>query len=172
MKISCSCGFAGVAEDPLLEHVDAVVDRGEAGEEAVDEPVDDRVQQPRRIVDRRVALDVALAQSRDRRCLVAVQRDEVAVGVEAVHLDEPVLVLVARGAEHDEEDVAVVVVDLRPLAEPPRVLERQRVEAELLAQDLEVGRLRRVDVEPEEASPASSSSTLSRSRCRPWSAVQ
>ena len=145
-------GVAGVAEDPLLEQVDPVVDRREAREEAVDETVDDPVQQPRRIVDRRVPLDVALAQRRERRRVVAMERDQVAVGVEAVHLDEPVRVVVARRAEHDEEDVAVVVVDLRPLAEAPRVLERERVEAELLPQDLEVGCLGGVDVEPEEAS--------------------
>ena len=81
------------------------------------------------------------------------QGDEVPIRVEAVQLDEPVGVLVARRPEHDEEDVPFVVVDLRPLAEPPRVLERQRVEAELLAQDLEVVRLRRLDVQPEEAAP-------------------
>ena len=67
-----------------------------------------------------------------------------------MHLDEAVRVLGAGGAEDNEEDVAVVVVDLRPLVEPPRVLERERMEVELLAQDLEVGRLRLVDVEPEE----------------------
>ncbi len=151
-KISCSSGFAGVAEDPLLERVDPVVDRGEAREEAVDEPVDDPVQEPGRIVDRRVPLDVALAQRRERRRVVAMERDQVAVGVEAVHLDEPVRVVVARRAEHDEEHVAVVVVDLRPLAEAPRVLERERVKAELFPQDLEICCLGSVDVEPEEAS--------------------
>ena len=140
-----------VHEDAVLERVDPIVDRGEAREEAVDEPVDDAVQQARRVVDGLVALDVALAEGRQGRRLVAVQRDQVAVGVEAVHLDEAVAVLVVGRAEDDEEDVAVVVVDLRPLVEPPRVLERERVEVELLAQDLEVGRRGLVDVEPEEA---------------------
>ena len=88
-----------VAEDPLLEQVDPVVDRREAGEEAVDEAVHDRVQQPGGVVDRCVALDVPLAEAVDRGGIVAVQRDEVAIGVEAVHLDEPVLVLLAGGAE-------------------------------------------------------------------------
>ena len=55
---------AGVTEDPLLEQVDPVVDRGQPGEEAVHEPVDDRVQQSRRIVHRRVALDVTRSQFR------------------------------------------------------------------------------------------------------------
>ena len=80
----------GVEEDRVLEHVDPVVDRGQAGEEAVDEAVDDLVEQPRGIVDRRVALDVPLAERRQRGRVVAVQRDQVAVGVEAVHLDEAV----------------------------------------------------------------------------------
>ena len=124
--------FARVAEDPLLEQVDPVVDRRKTREEAVDEAVDDGVHQPRRIVDRRVPLDVALAERRDRRRLVAVDRDQVALGVEAVHLDEPVIVVLGRRAEDDEEDIPVVVVDLRPLPEAPRVLERERMEAEFV----------------------------------------
>ena len=69
-----------------------------------------------------------------------------------MHLDEAVGVGRARGAEDDEEDVAVVVVDLGSLVELPRVLERERMEPELLAQDLQVALLRLVDVEPEEVS--------------------
>ena len=139
-----------VDEDLVLEQVDPVVDRLEAGEEAVDEAVDDGVQQPGGVVDRCVALDVSLAKLRDRGRVVAMQRDEIVIGVEAVHLDETVGVVVVGGTEDDEEDVAVVVVDLRPLVELPRVLEREWMEAELLPQDLEIGRLRIVHVEPEE----------------------
>ena len=83
-----------------------------------------------------------------------------------MHLDEPVLVLLVRGAEHDEEDVAVVIVDLRPLVEPPGVLEREWVEAELLPQDLEIAVLRLVHVEPEEVTASSELAHPARSR---WS---
>ena len=44
--------IAGVAEDLVLERVDPVVDRLEPREEAVDETVDDGVQEPRRIARR------------------------------------------------------------------------------------------------------------------------
>ena len=144
LRVTC------VDEDLVLEPVDPVVDAFEAGEEAVDETVDHGVHQSRGIVDRSVALDVALAEVRDRRRCIAMQRDEIVVGVEAVHLDEAVQIVVARGTEDDEEDVAVVLVDLRPLVEAPRVLERERVEAEVLAQDLEIGGHGSMHVEPEE----------------------
>src|SRR6266496_3075732 len=75
--------------------------------------------------------------------------DEEALGVEAVHLDQAVLI--GRGAVDDEEDEIVVILDLRPLLEVLRVLDRERVEPEDLAQDLEVIRVRLVEVEPEEA---------------------
>ena len=77
--------------------------------------------------------------------------DEEPVGVEAVHLDKPVLV--GRGAVDDDEDEVVVVVDLRPLAELLGILNRERVELEAVAQDLEVGAVRPVEVQPEEALP-------------------
>jgi hypothetical protein len=67
-----------------------------------------------------------------------------------VHLDEPVLVL--HGAVDDDEDEVVVVVDLRALAEVLRVLDRERMEAELLSEELEVARAGAVQVEPEELS--------------------
>ena len=74
--------------------------------------------------------------------------DEEPLRVEAVDLDEPVVV--RDGAVDDEEDEVVVVVDLRPLAELLGVLDRERVELEDVAQDLEVAGLRFVEVEPEE----------------------
>ena len=78
------------------------------------------------------------------------QGDQEAIGVETVHFDEPVGVGVVRGAEHRQEDVVAVVVELRALAESPRVLERQRMEPELLAENLEVGVVGVEHVEPEE----------------------
>ena len=74
--------------------------------------------------------------------------DEVPVGVEAVHLDEPVLVW--RPAEHDEEREVAVVLQLRPLAELHRVFDRKRMKPEELAQTPEVLRRGVDEVEPEE----------------------
>ena len=65
-----------------------------------------------------------------------------------MHLHEAVVVGV--GAVDDEEDVVAVLVELRALAEVLRVLERERVEAEDVAQDREVLRAGLLEVEPEE----------------------
>lgn len=62
--------------------------------------------------------------------------DEVALVVEAVDLDEPVFV--GGRAVEDEEGEVVVAVDLGPLAELLRVLDRQRMEVEDVAQNPEV----------------------------------
>jgi hypothetical protein len=69
-----------------------------------------------------------------------------------VHLGKAVRVAVARCPEDDEEDVAVVLVDLRALTKAPRVLERERMKAELVTQDLEIARPRVMQIEPEELS--------------------
>ena len=53
-----------------------------------------------------------------------------------MHLDEPVVV--GRGAVDDEEDEVVVVVDLGALPEVLGVLDRERMELEDVAEDLEV----------------------------------
>jgi len=78
-----------------------------------------------------------------------VDGDEEALRVEAVHLDQPVLV--GDGAVDDEEDEVLVVVELRPLPEVLRVLDRERMEPEHVAQDPEALLLRPVEVDPEEA---------------------
>ena len=54
------------------------------------------------------------------------------------------------GAVEDEEDVVVVVVELRALAEVLGVLERERVKAEQLLQLIELVAVGRGQVEPEE----------------------
>jgi hypothetical protein len=114
------------AEDLILELVDPVVEGGQDREEAIDEPVDDPVEQQRGTVDRLVALLVAPPDLGERRAFVPVNGDEEAVGVEAVHLDEAVLV--RRGAVEHEEDEVVVILDFRPLVEVLRVLDGERVE--------------------------------------------
>jgi hypothetical protein len=59
----------------------------------------------------------------------------------------------------------VVVLDLRPLVEMLRVLDRERVEPEDLAQDFEVVRVRLVEVEPKKPPRASSSAVDLRLKC-------
>src|SRR5207244_1655134 len=82
------------------------------------------------------------------RAVVVVDGDEEPLGVEAVHLDQTVVV--GSGAVDDDEDEVVVVVDLRPLVEMLGVLDGKWVEFEDFAKDLEVPRLGLVEVEPEE----------------------
>src|SRR5690348_214631 len=75
-------------------------------------------------------------------------RDQETLAVEAMHLDQPVAV--GRSAVDDQEDEAVVVLDLRALLEMLRVLDREWMKPEGVAQDLEVVRPRPIEVEPEE----------------------
>ena len=118
-------------------------------EEAVDERLDDLVEQPRRMLDRLAALGEAVAYLVERRSIVAVNGDEVPLAVEAVHLDEPVLV--GRGAVEDEESEVVIAVDLGALPEMLRILDRERMELEDVPENLEVRSVGLVEVEPEEA---------------------
>ena len=87
-----------------------------------------------------------------RRQRVGVQRHEVLAGDEHLHLSQQLVGVVrriARAVEH-EEHVALVVVELRALAEVQSVLERERVKAEQLVQPLEVLGGGRGQIEPEE----------------------
>ncbi len=121
----------------------------EEGEEAVDEPVDDPVEGERRLAEAVRAALVTLPRFGEGGAVVAPHGDEVALGVEAVDLDE--VVLVGRGAVDDEEDEVVVLVELGPLPEVHRVLDRERVEPEYLAEEPEQLVRRAVEVEPPEA---------------------
>jgi hypothetical protein len=107
------------------------------GKKAVDEAVDQPVEQERGPLDRRLALLVALPDLGEGRAVVAMHGHQAALRVEAVHLDEPVGI--GRGAVDDDEDEVVVLVQLGALAEVLRVLDRKRVELEDVRQDLEVG---------------------------------
>ena len=100
------------------------------------------------MADRCGTLLVALADLGERRAVVAMDSDEEVLRIEAVHLDQPILV--GRGAEDDDEGEVVVPLDLCALPEVLRVLDGERVELEDVPQDLEVRCLRLLDVEPEE----------------------
>jgi hypothetical protein len=129
--------------------VDAVVEVGKHREEAVDECVDDSVDEQDRVVEPLMPALVPLEELRERGSLVVVQRDQESLGVEGVHLDEPVRV--RRRPVHDHEDEVVVVVDLGALMELLRGVQRQRVEPERFREDRVVGGAWPVQVEPEEA---------------------
>ena len=74
--------------------------------------------------------------------------NEELLGVEAVHLDEAVVV--GDGAVDDDEDEVVIFVEFGALAELFRVLDGERVELEDVAEDRVVGLVWLVDVDPEE----------------------
>ena len=136
-------------EGLVLELIDPVVEVSQDREEAVYQGVDDPVEQQRRVVDRRPALLVAMPYLGEGRRLVPVDGDEEAFGIEAVHLDQPVLI--GDGAVDDQEDEVVVVVELRTLAEVLRILQGERMELEDIAQYGEVLLPRPGQVYPEEA---------------------
>ena len=142
----------GVAEDLVLDTVDPLVVVLERREEAVGEAVDQAVEDDDRPLELARLARVALAELIAARRVLSPHRDEVALRVEDVHLDEAVRVGRGRGPVDDEEDEVVVLLQLRPLAELLGVLERERVEAEDVAQELEVVRLGVLEVEPEEIS--------------------
>ena len=137
LKISCSCSSSASSEDRVLELVDAIVER---------RPGSGRSCPPGRRRPGRAATRAGRSACRaliaapdlgEGGTVIVVDGDEEALGVEAVHLDQPVVV--RRRAVHDEEDEVVVVIELGPLAELLRVLDRERMEPEDVAQDLEVG---------------------------------
>src|SRR5947208_10687555 len=63
-----------------------------------------------------------------------------------MHLDEPVVVRCS--AIHDHKDEVVVLVELGPLVELFRVLDRKRMKLEHITEDLKVPLARLIEVEP------------------------
>src|SRR6185503_3205218 len=137
-------------EDLVLDSVDPLVVVLEGREEAVGEAVDQAVEDDDRPLELARLLGVALAELVAARRVLAAYRDEVALRVEDVHLDEPVDVGRRRRPVDDEEDEVIVLLELRALAELLRVLERERMEVENVPQHREVFRLGALEVEPEE----------------------
>jgi hypothetical protein len=103
---------------------------------------------------------VATADLREGGEVVLMHGDEEAFGVEAMHLDQPVAV-VSRPVDDDEDEV-VVTLELCPLIGVLGVLDGKRMKLEDLAQDLEIARIRLIEVEPEETTAESNPSTVSR----------
>ena len=112
----------GRGEDALLDRVELLVELLHHREEAVHQTVDHLVQQERPGGDPAPFALELLEQRVDRRRRVSAHGHEVVLGEEAVRFDEPILV--RRPAVDDEEAEAVVVLELRPLLELLRVLEK------------------------------------------------
>ena len=92
--------------------------------------------------------------SYDHRLLAGMDGDEEPFGDEDVELAEGLL-LVEIGARRveDQEEVVVVLLDLRPLALVAGVLDGERMEMEEPRHHLEVFGLRPGDVDPEPGAP-------------------
>ena len=87
------------------------------------------------------------------RALTLVHGDQPLLRVKAVHLDrrEPGAAGgVVDGTEDDEQRVVVEGLELGPLPELARVLQRERVQLEDVAQQREIGLAGVLDIEPEE----------------------
>jgi hypothetical protein len=139
-----------VRDECVLDPVEALVERGHRGEEAVAEGVGDPVEHGDRVLLRRAGL-VGPVEVFEGGRVVAAHRDEEAVGYVAVHLDEQVLV--RDMPVEDDEGEGVVGLELGPLAEVERVLDGERVQVQHVAEQLQVLLARPLDVEPEEALP-------------------
>src|SRR4029079_1425458 len=140
----------GLAEDLVLDTVDALVVVLERREEAVRKAVDQAVEDDDRPLQLARLAHVALAELMAGRRVLSPHRDEIALRVEDVHLDEAIDVRRRRGPVDDAEDIVVVLLELRALAELRRVLEGERVEAEDVTEKREVVRPGVFQVEPEE----------------------
>ena len=121
----------------------------------VDDLVDDRPQHRRRALLEQLR---ALLEPQPRAVQVAghalAHGDDEPRPDEDRHLAELdllALVDVARRAQHDERDPALVALDLRPQVEALRVLDRQLVQPELQLHALELLRRRLDHAEPDEA---------------------
>ena len=121
---------------------------------AVDDHVEQPPQQEADAVLCQLCVVVPAGDDRvDRVARRLAHGDQVALGGEdreLVGLQRAGLV-VERHVVHRDEDVVVVVVELRPLPLRRGILDRQRVEAELLRDQREVVLLRRLEVEPDDA---------------------
>ena len=145
-------------EDVLLEPLELVADLAQHREAVVERVVDDLVEQVARALrEQRVAhllaRAAALEQVLDRRDRLVRQRDQVVGPDEDVELGrvQPPDRLVEHREVQDDEQVVVVLVDLRALVAREDVLVVERVEVEVLLQPGPVDRPRPLDVDPAQA---------------------
>ena len=120
---------------------------------AVDDDIEQPPQQEADAVLREVGVGVPSLQHR-RRVQVSglAHRDQVTLGCEHRELarHELAAVVVEMHVVQREEDMVVVVVQLRPLSLVQRVLHRERVQRELLGDERELPLGRLVHVHPDD----------------------
>ena len=95
------------------------------------------------------AVPVAAPDLGERGTVVVVDRDQEALGVEAVHLDK--LVVVGRRSVDDDEEEVVIVVELRALVEVLRILDASGWNRKTSRRISKSATVRLVEIEPEEA---------------------
>ena len=138
----------GFFEDLVLEGVDLVVEPVQDREETVDQRIDHPVQQEYAargaVLAHHGGMRAHLVEHQQR---VAMDRDQIALRVERVHLDSAGRVVLRP--VHDEVDVLVVRLELRPLPELLQILESQWVHLEVVRQQGDRIGVELGNVEPE-----------------------
>ena len=145
-------------EDLVLERVELVADLAQHREAVVEAVVDDPVQQVagaarEELLAQLLLLAAALEQVLDRLQRRVRDRDQEVAADEDVELAgvEPPDLAVEDREVQDDEQVVVVLVDLRPLVAREHVLEVEGVEVELLLEPGGLERRRALDVDPAQA---------------------
>ena len=139
-----------VGEDGRLESIDLVIHVRQDWEEAVDQRIEDAVEQELLAVQHAtIELFSFVVQGRKR---VTMHRHEVSARDEEVHLAQRfgVVAPMAPRAVEDDEHVIPVLVELGALGELLGVLERERMKSEELMQLPEIVGARAGEVEPKE----------------------
>ncbi len=144
MRFSCSVFAFSV------ERVDLVVQLVEHREVGVDQVVDHQVREKRGLAVRELGTLVnAVLQRLELRRRLLVNRDQVVGAHEEVMLAQDDVVVAPFGDEEDREVVVRVLVDLGPLVLVLDVLDGQRVELEDVLEQVVVGLVGGLDVQPE-----------------------
>ena len=145
-------------EDVLLEALELVAHLAQHREGGVDAVVDDLVEQVAGALGEQLLAELlrraaALEEVLERRHRLVGQRDDVVRADEEVDLGRVQAPdgLVEGGEVQDDEEVVVVLVDLRALVAREDVLVVERVEVEVLLQPGAVGLARALDVDPAQA---------------------
>ncbi len=143
---------SGRSEHGIFELVQLVGDAVEDRELGVDEAVRHEVIHEVDAALEPLGLAAEPAPHRgERRDLPGVDRDQEALAEERVQLEQLEVVhplVLASEALRDEEQVVSVLLHLGPLIEVRAVLDGQRMEVEPGPQQLELGRIRSVQVDP------------------------
>ena len=157
-EMSRTTSSARPLEDLLLEPLELVPDLAEHREAVVERAVDDLVEQVARALENSSLAHLlvgaaALEQVLDRLQRHVRQRDEEVGPDEHVELArvQPPDLLVEHREVQDDEQVVVVLVDLRPLVARQDVLVVERVELEVLLEPGAVERAGALDVDPAQA---------------------